>query len=205
MPASHRARAAKRAKPTTVEEYIASFPPAVRAILRDIRRTVKRAAPGAREVISYSVPALKQHGVLVSIDQDVRGLDVAVGDPLVVGVGQAGRRLNRTAEGVGHGERAERFDDARQVRPGDVLHHEVMRPLGLAGVVGGDDVGVDQPRGHADFALEALHGLVLGDHALRHARRRCCSTGRVSNSRAQGRRKGTRRRRMAVPVAHGRG
>jgi uncharacterized protein YdhG (YjbR/CyaY superfamily) len=65
MPASHRARAAKRAKPTTVQEYIASFPPAVRAVLREVRRTVKRAAPDAREVISYSMPALKQRGVLV--------------------------------------------------------------------------------------------------------------------------------------------
>jgi uncharacterized protein YdhG (YjbR/CyaY superfamily) len=51
--------------PTSVDEYIATFPAEVRAILRKIRRTVRAAAPSAREVISYRMPALKQHGVLV--------------------------------------------------------------------------------------------------------------------------------------------
>ena len=51
--------------PTSVDEYIATFPAEVRAILRKMRRTVRAAAPNAREVISYRMPALKQHGVLV--------------------------------------------------------------------------------------------------------------------------------------------
>lgn len=49
----------------TVDEYIARFEPKVQAVLRKIRRTVRRAAPKAREVISYSMPALKQNGILV--------------------------------------------------------------------------------------------------------------------------------------------
>jgi uncharacterized protein YdhG (YjbR/CyaY superfamily) len=51
--------------PINVDEYIAAFPAAVRAILRKVRRTVRAAAPDASEVISYRMPALKQHGILV--------------------------------------------------------------------------------------------------------------------------------------------
>jgi len=50
---------------TNVDEYIAGFPREVQAILRRIRQTVRAAAPGAREIISYRMPALRQHGVLV--------------------------------------------------------------------------------------------------------------------------------------------
>jgi len=53
------------AAPTTVDEYIAAFPPEVRRILQRVRRAARAAAPEAREVISYRMPALKQNGVLV--------------------------------------------------------------------------------------------------------------------------------------------
>ena len=51
--------------PTNVDEYIAAFPPAVQATLRKVRQTVRAAAPEAREIISYRIPALRQHGILV--------------------------------------------------------------------------------------------------------------------------------------------
>ena len=53
------------AAPTTVDEYIAAFPPEVQRILQRVRRVARAAAPEAREVISYRMPALKQNGVLV--------------------------------------------------------------------------------------------------------------------------------------------
>jgi uncharacterized protein YdhG (YjbR/CyaY superfamily) len=53
------------AAPATIDEYIASFPADVRTILRKVRRAVRVAAPNAREIISYRMPALRQHGVLV--------------------------------------------------------------------------------------------------------------------------------------------
>ena len=53
------------AAPTTIDEYIAAFPPEVRRILQRVRRVARAAAPEAREVISYRMPALKQNGVLV--------------------------------------------------------------------------------------------------------------------------------------------
>ncbi len=44
-------------KPKSVDEYIASFPPEVWAILERIRLTIRKAAPAAEEIISYNMPA----------------------------------------------------------------------------------------------------------------------------------------------------
>jgi uncharacterized protein YdhG (YjbR/CyaY superfamily) len=40
----------------SVEQYIASHPEAVQAILRRVRSTIRKAVPGARELISYQMP-----------------------------------------------------------------------------------------------------------------------------------------------------
>jgi uncharacterized protein YdhG (YjbR/CyaY superfamily) len=50
---------------TTVEEYLASFPDKKRKLLEEFRKIVKKAAPEAEEVISYNMPALKFHGILL--------------------------------------------------------------------------------------------------------------------------------------------
>jgi uncharacterized protein YdhG (YjbR/CyaY superfamily) len=55
----------QKVKPASVEEYIAAQPLEARAILKKLRQTIKKAAPGAEEVISYSMPAFKLHGILV--------------------------------------------------------------------------------------------------------------------------------------------
>jgi len=57
--------AAGRATPKNIDEYIAAFPPKVRTILKRIRLTVRDAAPGAREIISYRMPAFTLSGILV--------------------------------------------------------------------------------------------------------------------------------------------
>ncbi len=49
----------------TVDEYIASFPQKVQAALQQVRQTIKETAPQTKEVISYSMPAFKQKGILV--------------------------------------------------------------------------------------------------------------------------------------------
>lgn len=51
--------------PESVEAYIATFAPPVREILGTLRQAVREAAPEAEERISYRMPALFQHGVLV--------------------------------------------------------------------------------------------------------------------------------------------
>src|SRR5260370_4049377 len=45
----------------SVDEYIASQPAAVQAILGRVRRAIRKAVPGAEEVISYKIPTYKLH------------------------------------------------------------------------------------------------------------------------------------------------
>ena len=51
--------------PATVDEYISGFSPEVQKVLQRIRKTIRSAAPGAQEIISYRMPAFKRNGVLV--------------------------------------------------------------------------------------------------------------------------------------------
>jgi uncharacterized protein YdhG (YjbR/CyaY superfamily) len=50
---------------STVDDYISAFPPAMQAILQELRATIKKAAPKAEEVISYNMPGYKLNGMLV--------------------------------------------------------------------------------------------------------------------------------------------
>jgi uncharacterized protein YdhG (YjbR/CyaY superfamily) len=49
----------------SVDDYIASFPPDVQAILEKIRLTIRDAAPDAQETISYNMPTFTLGGALV--------------------------------------------------------------------------------------------------------------------------------------------
>ena len=60
-----RTMAGKRTTPRDIDEYVSGFAPEVRLILERIRSTIRRAAPGAQETISYQIPAFRQNGVLV--------------------------------------------------------------------------------------------------------------------------------------------
>ncbi len=51
--------------PKTIDEYIAAHSPEVRKKLIDMRVTIKKAAPGAEEKISYRMPAFALRGMLV--------------------------------------------------------------------------------------------------------------------------------------------
>ncbi|MBU1239402.1 DUF1801 domain-containing protein [Myxococcota bacterium] len=50
---------------TTVEQYINSFAPATRALLRELRATIISAAPNATERINYQLPTYSLNGDLV--------------------------------------------------------------------------------------------------------------------------------------------
>ena len=56
---------AKMKTAVSVNEYIAAADPDAKKALRDIRKTIKAAAPKAEEVISYQIPGYKYHGMLV--------------------------------------------------------------------------------------------------------------------------------------------
>jgi len=49
----------------SVDEYIATQAPDVQAILRRVRSILRRALPGAEEVISYQIPTYKRDGAYV--------------------------------------------------------------------------------------------------------------------------------------------
>ena len=49
----------------SVDDYISNADPHTKKALKDIRKTIKAAAPKAEEVISYQIPGYKYHGMLV--------------------------------------------------------------------------------------------------------------------------------------------
>lgn len=46
----------------TIDEYIKTFPKDLQGILEKVRQTIRKAAPGAVETISYQIPAFKLNG-----------------------------------------------------------------------------------------------------------------------------------------------
>jgi len=55
----------KQGTSLSVDDYISSYPKNIQKLLLQMRKTIKAAAPGAEEVISYGMPGYKLHGVLV--------------------------------------------------------------------------------------------------------------------------------------------
>jgi uncharacterized protein YdhG (YjbR/CyaY superfamily) len=52
-------------KAASIDEFIASYPTRVQAVLRTLRRVIKAAAPEAGEKISYGIPTFTLHGNLI--------------------------------------------------------------------------------------------------------------------------------------------
>jgi uncharacterized protein YdhG (YjbR/CyaY superfamily) len=52
-------------KPRDIDAYIEGFPEDIQIILEQLRKTIKKAASNAVEVISYGMPAFKLNGRLV--------------------------------------------------------------------------------------------------------------------------------------------
>lgn len=52
-------------KHKTVDEYFSALDAKKKSILEKVRKTIKEAAPEAKELISYNMPAIKLNGVLV--------------------------------------------------------------------------------------------------------------------------------------------
>lgn len=50
---------------SSIDEYIATFPPDIQAILQELRATIQAAAPQAEEKISYQMPTFYLKGNLV--------------------------------------------------------------------------------------------------------------------------------------------
>lgn len=55
----------QKSRPRSIDEYIGQFPPAIQAILQELRKTIQAAAPGSQEKISYQMPTFWLRGNLV--------------------------------------------------------------------------------------------------------------------------------------------
>lgn len=51
-----------RSTATTIDEYIAEFPPETQKLLEEMRAVIKTAAPEATETISYAIPTFDLYG-----------------------------------------------------------------------------------------------------------------------------------------------
>ena len=57
---------------TTIDEYLARVEPEQRGALEALRQVIRKAAPNAEEVITYGIPAFRQHGFLVGFAASAR-------------------------------------------------------------------------------------------------------------------------------------
>jgi len=55
----------KHSIPGSIDEYVARHPKPVQQRLQQMRRTIQKAAPQAKETISYRIPAFTLNGMLV--------------------------------------------------------------------------------------------------------------------------------------------
>jgi len=53
---------ANRSTASSIDEYIAGFPPETREVLQELRALIKASAPHATETISYAIPTFDLNG-----------------------------------------------------------------------------------------------------------------------------------------------
>jgi uncharacterized protein YdhG (YjbR/CyaY superfamily) len=58
--------APKKARPTSISEYIDAAPKEARKKLREMRACIRSAAPGAKESLKWGMPAFSYHRILVT-------------------------------------------------------------------------------------------------------------------------------------------
>jgi uncharacterized protein YdhG (YjbR/CyaY superfamily) len=92
VPAKEATIMTDRSGPGTIDEYIAAFPPEVQSILKKIRSTIRKAAPGAQEKISYKIPAFTLDGDLIYFAAFKKHIGVF---PPVRGDEKLGKELSR--------------------------------------------------------------------------------------------------------------
>ena len=56
---------AKKVEANDIDKYIARFPAQVQQRMTELRAIIKKAAPGAEEIISYKMPAYTYYGILI--------------------------------------------------------------------------------------------------------------------------------------------
>ena len=125
-----------------------------RALLGHLARAGARDA----EVRDLQVP--------LAVDEHVVRLDVAVDEAVPVREPQRREDLPRVVDGDRHGRRPALEDQLLERLAVEVLHRDVVRPLGLAAVVDRDDVRVREARGVLRLVPEARDELVVAGVAV---------------------------------------
>ena len=105
--------------------------------------------------------------------EDVLRLHVAVHHVAPVGGAERREDLLGEVDRLQRRQRGAPADDLLEVRPRQVLHHDVVAAVRLPAVVDGDDVRVVEAGRRRGLAAEALHelgvrGVGLGQHLHRH-------------------------------------
>lgn len=57
--------ATNKTTPKKIDDYVGRFPKRAQELLKQMRRTIRKSAPKAEEVISYGIPSFKLRGNLV--------------------------------------------------------------------------------------------------------------------------------------------
>ncbi len=116
--------------------------------------------------VGHLQPRLVRLHLLICRDEHVVRLDVAVDDPVPVREAERLEQLLRVRDGGSDRERAARHDQLLEAAALDHLHGDVVRPLGLAAVVDGDDVRVREAGRGLRLAPEALDEEVVAGVAV---------------------------------------
>lgn len=85
---------------STVDEYIAGFPPEVKGKLQDLREAIMKAAPKAEEVISYNMPAYKFNGILVYFAAHKKHIGFYPGSGAITGIFKDSLSGYKTSKGT---------------------------------------------------------------------------------------------------------
>jgi uncharacterized protein YdhG (YjbR/CyaY superfamily) len=84
---------------TSINEYIATFPPDVQTVLEELRATIHAAAPDAIETISYNIPTFTLNGTyLIYFAGWKKHVSIY---PIPVGVEAFNKEIAKYADGKG--------------------------------------------------------------------------------------------------------
>ena len=121
-------------------------------------------------------PEVHDDGLIVFVDHDVCGLEVAVDDTRLVRRAHAANHLPRDRDGTRDGQLTLFLQDRREIAALDVGHRQVLDAVDLAEIVDADDVLVRDLTGEQQLAFEPLleiprHRRIRGDLRTDHFQR----------------------------------
>ncbi len=129
-------------------------------------RSARRRTPRLVALVQAGQAQIENLDHTLVVDQQVRGLDVAVDEVAGVGVGKALGRLANVVRRAIEGQRAVEFDQPLQVLAVDELHDDEIAVHFIVDAIGLDDIGVIERGDGPGLGEEALQrGPVLGDRA----------------------------------------